>query len=118
VKQADSGALKFQYERDPGALKIEARDLLRRALSIARAMGSDQTAGPAARAMAADLRVRSFEGLLPIPALWFGHLDLDLGISDPGEVGKEIEALIAGLAGGADAATSEPARQAVCIRSA
>ena len=41
--------------------------------------------------MAADLRVRSFEGRLPIPALWFGHLDLDFGISDPGVVGKETE---------------------------
>ena len=105
VKQADSGALKFQYDKEPGALKIEARDLLRRALSVARVMGSDQTVGSAARTMAADLRVRSFEGRLPIPALWFGHLDLDFGISDPGVVGKETESLIAGLADGTDGHT-------------
>jgi len=52
--------------------------------------------------MAADLRVRSFDGRLPIPALWFGHLDLDFGISDPGVVGTEIESLVAGLADGTD----------------
>jgi len=45
VSQVDGGALKLQFDKEPGALKIEARDLLRRALSIARAMGSDQTAG-------------------------------------------------------------------------
>lgn len=55
--------------------------------------------------MAADLRVRSFEGRLPIPALWFGHLDLDFGISDPGVVGKETKSLIASLADGTDGHT-------------
>ncbi len=68
LKQVDSGALKFQYDKEPGALKIDVRNLLRRALSIARAMGSDQTAGSAARTMAANLRVRSFEDRSPIPA--------------------------------------------------
>lgn len=105
VKQVDSDALRFQYDKEPGALKFDARDLLRRALLIARAMGSDQTAGLAARTIAADLRVRSFKNRLPIPAMWFGHLDLDFGISDPGVVGKEIESLIAGLADGTDGHT-------------
>jgi hypothetical protein len=105
VNQVDGGALEFQFDKEPGALKIEARDLLRRAVSIARAMGSDQAAGSAARKIAADLRVRSFEGRLPIPALWFGHLDLDFGISDPGLVGKETESLIPGLPDGTDGHT-------------
>jgi len=105
VKQVDSGALRFQYDKEPGALKFDARDLLRRALLIARAMGSDQAARLAARAIAADLRVRSFKNRLPIPAIWFGHLDLDFGISDPSVVGKEIESLIAGLADGTDGHT-------------
>ena len=62
-------------------------------------------AGSSARSMAANLRVRSFEDRSPVPALWFGHLDLDFGVSDPGVVGKEISALIAGLAGGTDGHT-------------
>ena len=42
---------------------------------------------------------------MPIPALWFRHLDLDFGISDPGIVGKEIESLIVGLAADTDGHT-------------
>jgi hypothetical protein len=102
VNQVDSGALKFQYDKERGALKFEARDLLRRALSIARAMGLDQTAASVPRAMVADLRARSLENSVPIPALWFGHLDLDFGVSDPGEVGKGVEPFIAGLPAGTD----------------
>jgi hypothetical protein len=100
TRQVDNGALHFQFDDEPGALKFEARDLLRRALSIARAMGLDPTAASAPRTLAADLRERSFVDRLPIPALWFGHLDLDFGISDPSEVGKGVESLIVGL--GAD----------------
>jgi hypothetical protein len=86
-------------------LKYEARDLLRRALSIARAMGLDQIAASAPRVIVADFRARSFENRLPIPASWFGHLDLDFGVSDPREVGKGVEALIAGLPAGTDGHT-------------
>jgi hypothetical protein len=51
------------------------------------------------------LRVRAFESKLPVPALWFGHLDLDFGVSDPGEVGKGVESLIAALPAGTDGHT-------------
>jgi len=105
VKQVDSGALNFQFDNERGALKYEVRDLLRRALSIARAMGVDQTAASGPRAIVVDLRVRSFVNRLPVPALWFGHLDLDFGVSDPGEVGKDVESLVAGLATGTDGHT-------------
>ena len=100
VKRVDGGALRFRFDNEPSALKHEARDLLRRALSIARAIGLDQTAASAPRALAADLRLRAFESKLPVPALWFGHLDLDCGISNPAEVGRGVEALIAAPARG------------------
>ena len=102
VKLVDNGALNFQFDKERGALKYEARDLLRRALSIARAMGLDETAASAPRAIVADLRARSFENSVPVPALWFGHLDLDFGISDPGKVGKGVESLIAAMPAGTD----------------
>jgi hypothetical protein len=105
VKQVDSDALKFRFDNDQGALKFEARDLLRRALSITRAMGLDQTAASAPRAIVADLRARSFRNRLPNPASWFGHLDLDFCVSDPREVGKGVEALIADLPTGTDGHT-------------
>jgi hypothetical protein len=94
VRKVDSGALKFRFDKDYGALKFEARDLLRRALLIGRAIGPGKAGPSAARETVADLRKRSLEKLLPVPALWFGHLDLDFGISEPAEVGQGVEALI------------------------
>jgi hypothetical protein len=105
VKQVDSGALNFRFDNERGALKYEGRDLLRRALSIARTMGLDQTDGSSPREMVADLRVRSFQNRLPVPALWFGHLDLDFRVTDPSGVGKGVESLIAGLGPGIDGHT-------------
>jgi hypothetical protein len=78
------------------------RDLLRRALLIGRAIGPEKAGPSAARAFVADLRTRALEKLLPVPALWFGHLDLDFGITDPAELGSAVEALIARLPGGTD----------------
>jgi hypothetical protein len=105
VKQVDTGALKFQFDKDQGALKFEARDLLRRALSIARGRGLDPSSATAARELVVDLRTKSFDARLPIPALWFGNLDLDFGVSDPGELGKNIEALLSYLASDTDGHT-------------
>lgn len=105
VKQVDVGALKFRFDNEPGGLKYEARDLLRRAFSIARAIGLDQATASAPRAIAAVLRMRALESRLPGPSLWFGHLDLDFGVSDPGEVGKGVESLIAAIPAGTDGHT-------------
>ena len=97
VKQVDAGALKFRFDKDYGALKFEARDLLRRALFIGRGTGQDKAGVLAARDAVVDLRRRSLEKRMPVPALWFGDLDLDFGISDPAEIGKSVEALIVAL---------------------
>lgn len=98
VKQVDTGVFKFRYDnKEPGALKHEARDLLRRALSIGRGLSLGKGEPSAARQVVTDLRSQSFEKQLPIPALWFGHLDLDFAVSDPGEIGKRVESLIAVL---------------------
>jgi hypothetical protein len=105
VKQVDAGALKFRFDKELGAPKFEARDLLRRALSIARGLGLDKAGASAAREAVADLRGRSLEQRLSIPALWFGHLDLDFGVSEPREVGKGVESLIGALPAGTDGDT-------------
>ncbi|HEX4409009.1 MAG TPA: DUF4209 domain-containing protein [Xanthobacteraceae bacterium] len=97
VKQVDVGTLRFHDGDEPGALKYDARDLLRRALSIGRGMRLNDTAMSEARQMVTTLRTRSFEERQPIEALWFGHLDLEFGVSDPDRVGKDVEALIAAL---------------------
>jgi hypothetical protein len=55
VKKVDSGALKFRFDEDDGALKFEARDLLRRALLIGRAIGPEKAGPSAAREIVANL---------------------------------------------------------------
>ena len=102
VKLVDAGTLRFRFDKDYGALKYEARDLLRRALLIGRATGFDKAGASAARDTVAELRMRSLEKRVPIPALWFGHLDLDFSISEPAEVGKGVESRIGALLAGAD----------------
>jgi hypothetical protein len=94
VEKVDAGQLKFRFDNEPDALTYEAADLLRRGLQIGHAIGRDKPGSLAPRKMVAALRARAFEKRLPHPALWFAHLDLDYGISDPGNVGKEVELLI------------------------
>lgn len=105
VKKVDAGELKFRFDSEKGALKHETSDLLRRALSIARGRGIDPSAGAAARDLVADLRKRSLEQRSPIPVLWFSHLDLDFGVSEPAEIGSSVESLIPGLASDTDGHT-------------
>jgi hypothetical protein len=62
VKKAQSGELKFRFDEDRGALKFEARDLLRRALVIGRATGMEKDGPAAARKVAVDLRMQSLRG--------------------------------------------------------
>jgi hypothetical protein len=96
VTHAASGLLKFRFVEDGDhALRYEARDILRRALVIERMTGSDKDGSSPARDAVRLLRARSLEKHLPIPALWFGHLDLDFRISDPAEIGPDTERLLA-----------------------
>jgi lysyl-tRNA synthetase class 1 len=82
VKKVDQGDLKFRFDEDRGALKHDARDLLRRALQIGRAIGWDKPETIAARDMISELRVKAVQKMLPIPTLWFSELDLEFGVSD------------------------------------
>jgi hypothetical protein len=103
VRRVDRGSLEFPFDKGQGALKHDARDLLRRALQIGRAVGWDKPEAAAARAMVIELRARATQNKLPVPAFWFSELDLDFGISDPATVGKDIEDLVGSLPAEADA---------------
>ena len=102
VKKIDTGGLSFPHDRGNGTLKHDARDLLRRALQISKAVGWEKEEAVAAREILADLRARTIKTRQPIPALWFNGLDLDVGVSDPAAVGKDIEELIGALPAEAD----------------
>lgn len=97
LAKVDSGALSFRFDDGKGALKHDARDILRRALQIGRAVGWDKPEALAARTMASELRARAIQASLAIPAFWFSELDLDFGISDPAVIGKDIKDLIGAL---------------------
>ncbi len=98
VSKIDSGALQLQFDKDEtGALRHEARDLLKRALFVGRGTGMDKKGLWGAQKLVIDLRKRSIAKHQPRPAQMFGRLDLHFGISDAAQVGKEIEALIAAL---------------------
>jgi len=103
LRKVDSGAFSFRFDDGKGALKHDARNLLRRALQIGRAVGWDKADAVAARTMARELRVRAIQNSLAVPAFWFSELDLDFGISDPAAIGKDIENLIAALPAQTDA---------------
>jgi hypothetical protein len=103
LRKVDSGALAFRFDGDKGVLKHDARDLLRRALQLGRAVGWDKLEALAARTMTSELRVRAIQNSLAIPAFWFSELDLDFGISDPAAIGKDIEDLTSTLPAETDA---------------
>jgi hypothetical protein len=102
VKQADIDLLAFRLDEESGALKHEARNLLKRALQISRAIGWDKPEAVAARDMATILRARAIQTGNSAAASWFSDLDLEFGISDPAVVGHELERLIGGLPPNAD----------------
>lgn len=98
VSKIDSGALKLQFDKDEvGALRHEARDILKRALFIGRGTGMDKKGPSEAQKLVIDLRKRSIDKRQPRPAHMFGRLDLHFAISDAAEVGKDVETLITGL---------------------
>jgi hypothetical protein len=103
VSQVDAGTFKFRFdENETGALRHEARDLLKRALFIGRGTGMDKNGPSEAQKRVVALRKRAIEKQQTNPTLMFGRLDLHFGISDAAEVGKEVENLIVGLPTGTD----------------
>lgn len=102
VKRVDDGSLMFPFDEGQGALKHDARNLLRRALHISKAVGWDKSEAIAAREMVSDLRARSIQESLALPAFWFSELDLDFRISDPEAIATDVETIISGLPSDAD----------------
>lgn len=103
VSKVDAGTLTFRFdESETGALRHEARDLLKRALFIGRGTGMDKNGPSEAQMLVVALRKRAIEQQQTNPTLMFGRLDLHFGISDAAQLGREVEGLIAGLPTGTD----------------
>lgn len=91
VDGINSGELKDRLERDDPLLGLTARDVLRRALYVGRAIGWDNDEVLAARNWISAIRARATKGANPVPVHWFFEIDLDFGISAPGSLAMEIE---------------------------
>ncbi|MGV1013381.1 MAG: DUF7380 domain-containing protein [Methyloceanibacter sp.] len=94
IQKVDAGGFAFPFEKEGGALQYQARDYLRRALQIGRAIGWDRTETIAARDWVAQLRERAIDLQALVQVHWFSELDLDFGISDPLAIAKTTEALL------------------------
>jgi hypothetical protein len=91
VLKAKAGELKYRFQEDDETLQHESRDYLRRALHIARIIGWEKQESVQAQEAVVDFRKRAnAERALP-PVQWFGKLDLDSGISKPGEVAADLD---------------------------
>lgn len=95
VRKMDVGELKHRFLEDKGALHHDGRDALLRALHIGHALGADKPETIAARELAKYLRKKCLgEGTL-VEVHRFSNLDLDYNISEPSEIGGDIEIVIA-----------------------
>ncbi len=91
VEGIAAGRLKDRLEHDDPVLGLTARDALRRALTIGRALGWNNDEVSACRDWVIAIRARALKDGNPVPVHWFYEMDLDFGISAPGELAAEIE---------------------------
>ena len=102
VQKTDDGELKYRFATDGGALQHDARDYLRRGLQIGRAVGWDKPETIAARDLLKKLRVQALASGALVPIHWFSDLDLGFAVSDPAEVGRSLDCVLATVPAGSD----------------
>ncbi len=95
IEAVELGTLKFPFAHNDGALEFGARDLLRRALHIGRAIGWAKPETVRARDAVVRLRGLAATRRLAAPLIWFSELDLDFSVSDPLPVAAGIEEVLA-----------------------
>jgi hypothetical protein len=97
ITKADKGELLFRFEKERGALLPGARDCLKRALQLGRMLGWEKPESITVHEIAIMLRKRAAESRALVPLHWFAELDLDYRVSDPKEVGLDIDKVLANL---------------------
>jgi len=100
IQKTGSGELKHRFATEDGALQHDARDHLRRALQIGRAVGWDKPETIAARDLVKMLRAQALTKGTLVPIHWFCELDLDFGISDSAEVSASLDQVLAAVPAG------------------
>lgn len=94
LESLEGGVRRFSSSEEDGALEYRGCELLRRALSIGRAIGWEKPEVLRARDLLVRLRARASERRKAIAILWFGELDIEFSVSDPNSVAASIEELL------------------------
>jgi hypothetical protein len=97
VEKTGKAELKFRFAADGSVLEHDARDYLRRALQIGRAVGWEKSETMAARELVGRLREQALATRVLVPSHWFCDLDLDFAVSDPADIGGSLDKLLADL---------------------
>jgi len=91
VDGLQSGTLKERFEHSSAPLGLTARDAIRRALSIARAINWSSAEAERARELALRTQALAIEATNPVPVYWFFEMDIDFSISAPDLLAGKIE---------------------------
>jgi hypothetical protein len=95
LREIEAGELKFGFNVGDDRLRHETYEYLLRALGIGRTIGWNKPESLAARQMLIDIRKRAIEARVLLPTHWFSSLDLQFGVSDPGETASDLEVVLA-----------------------
>lgn len=100
VKKTREKELRWRFADEGDALEHEAINCLRRALQIGRATGWDKPETAAARELVKELTGQAIAKETLVPIDWFCELDLDFGVSDPAEIGANLDRVLAAIPAG------------------
>jgi len=95
VRNANVGAIPYRFATMDDFLTHDARDYLRRALIIGRAIDWDHPETVAAREMVQSMVSNAFQKVALTPIHWFCELDLDFGLSNPQDIAVNLDRLLA-----------------------
>lgn len=97
VTRIEAGELKFGSGDDDFPFHPNTRDVLLRALGLARLLGWDKPEAQSARDQLVAVRQRAVAARAAVPVHWYCELDLQMRISDPLTIAAEIESVLTDL---------------------
>lgn len=92
IEKLEAGEL--ERDKDNDDFGLTERDILKRSLQIAKLTGWDEDYSEKAKKWVVDFKKRSIDQSNLIHAGWFSELDLDYGLTDPKEIGNDLEGLL------------------------
>jgi hypothetical protein len=97
VENVGSNELNHRFAIEDGALHHTSRDYLQRALLIGRSVGWEKPETVAARGLILKLREQAIDKRALVPIHWFCELSLNFSVSEPAEIGRSLDEVLAGV---------------------